>query len=146
MADIDIDIDTGTVTVPVDLGIWQDGQRLDLRLDEPTPVGMFLDDLVRLLGLPRRIWDGQLIDYWLHPRDEVARLDETVNLNEIEVPQNGLVLAASQSALDIRAELDRLAKSGPTWLLACSAGWCWRSRRPRLTRYGWSAATTVSGR
>ena len=110
MADIDIDIDTGTVTVPVDLSIWQDGQRLDLRLDEPTPVGMFLDDLVRLLGLPRRIWDGQLIDYWLHPRDEVARLDETVNLNEIEVPQNGLVLAASQSALDIRAELDRLAK------------------------------------
>ncbi len=110
MADINIDIDTGTVTVPVDLGIWQHGERLDLRLDEPTPVGAFLDDLVRLLGLPRRTWDGQRIDYWLHPRDEVARLEETVKLNEVEVPQNGLVLAASQSALDIRAELDRLAK------------------------------------
>ncbi len=73
--DIDIDIDTGTVTVPVDLGIWQDGQRLDLRLDEPTPVGMFLDDLVRLLGLPRRTWDGQLIDYWLHPRGRPSRRD-----------------------------------------------------------------------
>ena len=98
------------MTVPIDLGIWQTGQRLDLHLDESTPVGVFLGDLVRLLGLPRRAWDGQPIDYWLHPRDEVARLDETVNLNEVEVSQSGLVLAASQSALDIRVELDRLAK------------------------------------
>ncbi len=98
------------MTVPIDLGIWQTGQRLDLHLDEPTPVGVFLGDLVRLLGLPRRAWDGQPIDYWLHPRDDGARLDETVNLNEVEVSQSGLVLAASQSALDIRVELDRLVK------------------------------------
>lgn len=77
---VDIDIDTGTVTVPIDLGIWRDGESFDVRLNDPTPVGTLLDDLLRLLGLPLRTWDGQSIDYWLHPGGEVGRLDQTSKL------------------------------------------------------------------
>lgn len=110
MADIDIDIDAGTVTVPVDLGIWREGQTLDVSLDDPSPVGAFLDNLLRLLGLPRRTRDGQPIDYWLQSAGELTRMDETAKLNEIEVPTRGLVLGASHSAFDIRNQIDQLTK------------------------------------
>ena len=64
-------------------------------------------NFTRLLALPLRTRDGQSIDYWLHGADDDARLDPMSRLNEIEVPTHGLVLGASRSALDIRAELDR---------------------------------------
>lgn len=104
------DIDTGTVIASVDLGIWRDGESLDVRLNGPTTIGALLDNLIRLLGLPMRTWDGQPVDYWLHPAREKGRLDDTARLDEIEVPLDGLVLASSRTAFDVRADIDRMAK------------------------------------
>lgn len=95
----------GAPIVQVDLSIWRIGETLGVRGDDQTVVRVLIEDLVRLLGLPVRTRDGQLIDYWLAPGGGGARLPESLTLSQLEVPPDGLALQASQAMFEIKKKV-----------------------------------------